>query len=629
MNLCALFLPASLSFVFDDLKNICIFVANDNFPCFMKEQISQRVRDVRKYLVQHGLAAYIFPSTDPHMSEYPPEHWKIREWISGFNGSAGTAVVTTWDAALWTDSRYFIAAREQLDGTPFKLMRIALEGTPTVEEWLKSVLSEGARVGIDGQTCTGEHFELLQAELAMSKISLMSTDNPADTLWVGRPELPTSPVCIQPLAFAGRTVGEKLGLIRRALERSGADGLVLTALDEVAWTLNLRGTDVHCNPVFMAYALITPHGCSLYINKVKLTAEVNAYLDEAGVAVYGYEDIASQLTAFAGKRISIDRKAVNSTLCRCVPAGCTIVDEPSPVAMLKAVKCEAEVAGYRRAMLRDGVAMVKFLKWLRPAVEAGGVTELSACRKLDMFRQEQEGYLGESFDTIAGYGVHGAIVHYEPTPDTDVPLRPEGLFLLDSGGQYEDGTTDITRTIALGPVSDEACHDYTLVLKGHILLARAKFPQGSSGTQLDVCARYAMWQEGINYLHGTGHGVGSRLCVHEGPHQLRMNYMPAPLLPYMTLTIEPGIYKEGRHGARIENTNIILPYCETEFGKFLQFDALTLCPIDTTPIVWEMLTDDEVVWLNDYHKRVYDTLSPLLDEEHRRFLKAATEAKHM
>lgn len=592
----------------------------------MKEQIKERVRNLRSFLKQHGLDAFVFPSADPHNSEYPPEYWKIREWISGFNGSAGTAVVTASDAALWTDSRYFIAAREQLDGTPFQLMKIAVEGTPTVSEWLSDVLPKGATAGMDGRTCTDESFCSMKDELGQNGICLTSAENPADTLWTDRPALPTSPVCIQPLTYAGRTIGEKLALIRQALKQSRADGIVLSALDEVAWMLNLRGTDVRCNPVFVAYALVTAADCRLYINKVKLTAEVNAYLGQAGVAVHGYDEITSHLSAFSGRRISIDRKAVNHALCQCIPTGCDIVDEPSPVAMLKAVKCEAEVAGYRRVMLRDGAAMVKFLKWLKPAVREGGVTELSACRKLDAFRREQALYLGESFDTIAGYGVHGAIVHYEPTPETDIPLQPKDLFLLDSGGQYEDGTTDITRTIALGPVSEEARHDYTLVLKGHILLARVKFPQGSSGTQLDVCARYAMWQEGINYLHGTGHGVGSRLCVHEGPHQLRMNYMPAPLLPYMTLTIEPGIYKEGRHGARIENTNIILPYRETEFGKFLQFDALTLCPIDTEPIVWEMLSAEEVTWLNDYHKRVYEALAPLLDEEHRGFLRAATEA---
>ena len=370
--------------------------------------------------------------------------------------------------------------------------------------------------------------------------------------------------------------------------------------------------------------LVTPDRCALYINKVKLTDEVSAHLAKAGVRIRDYGDIIPDLRQSGIRRMLLDPAGVNFTLRRNLPEGCTVIEAPSPAAMRKAVKCPAEVEGFRRAMLRDGVAMVKFLRWLKPAVEAGGQTELSVCRKLAALRAEQDLYCGESFDTIAGYAAHGAIVHYEPTPETDIPLRPKGLLLLDSGAQYEDGTTDLTRTIALGPVTEEERRDYTLVLKGHIRLALAKFPQGCSGTQLDVCARYAMWQEGINFLHGTGHGVGSRLCVHEGPHQIRMNYMPAPLQPYMTVTNEPGIYKEGRHGVRIENTQIILPYKETEFGTFLQFDPLTLCPIDRVAIDWPLLGAEETAWLNRYHRRVYEQLHPLLDDEHRAWLWEAT-----
>ena len=591
----------------------------------MKTIITQRVRDLRTYLEAHGLDAYIFPSTDPHHSEYPPAHWKTREWISGFDGSAGTAVVTLHDAALWTDSRYFLAAAEQLDGTPFCLMKECIEGTPSIQEWLAGVLPSGSHVGIDGWTSSVEDIRTLEKGLAQKGIHLEVTENPADMLWTDRPPLPDTPVHVQPLEYAGRSVTEKLALIREAMAERMADGLILTALDEVAWTMNLRGTDVHCTPVFVAYALVTTDRCTLYINKEKLTDAVCAHLAEAQVEVHDYDSIADGLRQFKGKRMMLDRRNANLKLCLALPEGCAVDGEsPSPVAMLKAVKCPAEVEGYRRAMLRDGVAMVKFLRWLKPAVEAGGQTELSICRKLDELRGEQELYHGNSFDTIAGYAAHGAIVHYEPTPETDIPLRPEGLLLLDSGAQYADGTTDLTRTIALGKVSEEERHDYTLVLKGHIRLACAKFPQGCSGTQLDACARYAMWQEGINYLHGTGHGVGSYLCVHEGPHQIRMNYMPAPLLPYMTLTNEPGIYKAGRHGVRIENTQIILPYKETEFGKFLRFDPLTLCPIDTSPIDWTMLDEEERAWLDDYHQRVYGQLAPLLDDDHRAWLREAT-----
>lgn len=591
----------------------------------MKENITERVAGLRQYMQQNGLAAFIFPSTDPHHSEYPPEHWKAREWISGFNGSAGTAVVTLNDAALWTDSRYFLAAASQLEGTPFRLMKECVPGTPSIVQWLTEVLPTGSTIGIDGWCSSADEVNTTEQGLEQNGLHLKLAANPADTLWDGRPALPDHPVRIQPLAYTGRSVTEKLSLIRQAMATNKADGLILAALDEIAWTLNLRGSDVHCTPVFVAYALITNDRCVLYIDKQKLTAAVCEHLEAAGVTARDYREISRDLEQFCGQRMLLDRKNINCALVRCLPPDCRITDAPSPVAMLKAVKNQAEVEGYRRAMLRDGIAMVKFLKWLKPAVQAGGQTELSVSRKLEELRREQPLFLENSFDTIAGYAEHGAIVHYEPTPETDLPLRPEGLLLLDSGGQYEDGTTDITRTIALGPVSEEARHDYTLVLKGHICLARVKFPQGSSGTQLDICARYAMWQEGINYLHGTGHGVGSCLCVHEGPHQLRMNYMPAPLLPYMTLTNEPGIYKTGRHGVRTENTQLIVPCCEGEFGPFLQFEPLTLCPIDLSPVDRSMLNDEEVSWLNNYHRTVYEKLAPHLNEAHREWLAEATK----
>lgn len=591
----------------------------------MKEHITERVAGLRQYMQQNGLAAFIFPSTDPHHSEYPPEHWKAREWISGFNGSAGTAVVTLNDAALWTDSRYFLAAASQLEGTPFRLMKECVPGTPTIVQWLTEVLPTGSTIGIDGWCSSADEVNTTEQGLEQNGLHLKLTANPADALWDGRPALPDHPVRIQPLAYAGRSVTEKLSLIRQAMATNKADGLILAALDEIAWTLNLRGSDVHCTPVFVAYTLITNDRCVLYIDKQKLTAAVCEHLEAAGVTARDYREISRDLEQFCGQRMVLDRKNINCALVRCLPPDCRITDAPSPVAMLKAVKNQAEVEGYRRAMLRDGIAMVKFLKWLKPAVQAGGQTELSVSRKLEELRREQPLFLENSFDTIAGYAEHGAIVHYEPTPETDLPLRPEGLLLLDSGGQYEDGTTDITRTISLGPVSEEARHDYTLVLKGHICLARVKFPQGSSGTQLDICARYAMWQEGINYLHGTGHGVGSCLCVHEGPHQLRMNYMPAPLLPYMTLTNEPGIYKTGKHGVRTENTQLIVPCCEGEFGPFLQFEPLTLCPIDLSPVDRSMLNDEEVSWLNNYHRTVYEKLAPHLDEAHREWLAEATK----
>lgn len=594
----------------------------------MKELITQRVRALRRYMEAHGLDAFIFPSTDPHSGEYIPDYWKSREWISGFNGSAGTAVVTLDDAALWTDSRYFLAAAEQTEGTPFRLMKDKLPETPTVTQWLATVLSEGCTVGMDAWVNSIDSVCRTEQELLASGICLETDLDPVGELWTDRPALPDNPVEIHSIKLAGRSVAEKLTDIRNALKQQKAEGLIVSQLDEIAWVLNLRGTDVHCNPVFVSYLFITDRDCTLYINKVKLTPSVETYLQENRISIRAYEEITEGLRAFGGEYILCDRSTTNLKLYHCLPEGCGVREGVSPIAMLKAVKNQTEIEGYRRAMERDGVAMVKFLKWLKPAVAAGGQTEISIDRKLTALRAEQPLYRDISFDTIAGYAAHGAIVHYEATPETDIELKPEGLLLLDSGAQYEDGTTDITRTIALGPVTEEERHDYTLVLKGHIRLARVKFPEGSSGTQLDICARYDMWQEALNYLHGTGHGVGSYMNVHEGPHQIRMNYMPAPLRSGMTVTNEPGIYKAGKHGVRIENTQLIVPYMQGEFGTFLQFEPLTLCPIDTAPVDTGMLDKDETDWLNNYHRTVYERLAPLLDEEHRQWLAEATKEIH-
>lgn len=591
----------------------------------MEELITQRVCTLRNYMKAHGLDAFIFPSTDPHSGEYIPDHWKSREWISGFNGSAGTAVVTLDDAALWTDSRYFLAAAEQLANTPFRLMKDKLPETPTITQWLAAMLPEGSTVGMDAWVNSIDSVCRTELELGASGIRMETGLDPVGELWTGRPALPDNPVEIHPVCFAGKSATEKLADIRMELQHRKAEGLIVSQLDEIAWVLNLRGTDVHCNPVFVSYLFITTESCTLYINKVKLSPIVEAYLTDNGITIQPYETVTEGLRQFKGEHVLCDRSVTNLRLYRCLPENCEVIDGCSPIALMKAIKSPEEVEGYRRAMERDGVAMVKFLKWLKPAIAAGGQTEISIDRKLTALRVEQPLYRDISFDTIAGYAAHGAIVHYEATPETDIELQPKGLLLLDSGAQYEDGTTDITRTIALGPLTSEERHDYTLVLKGHIRLARVKFPEGSSGTQLDICARYDMWQEAVNYLHGTGHGVGSYLNVHEGPHQLRMNYMPAPLRPYMTLTNEPGIYKAGKHGVRIENTQLIIPYMQGEFGTFLQFEPLTLCPIDTEPIERGMLDATEIKWLNDYHRMVYDRLSPLLDKEHRQWLAEATK----
>ena len=590
--------------------------------------INQRLASLREVMKREHLAAFIFPSTDAHQSEYVADHWLGRAWISGFNGSAGTAVVTMTSAALWTDSRYFLAAEEQLQGTEFQLMKLKIPGTPSIAEWLGKELADvsSPEVGLDGWVNSYVSTSRLIADLRREGgITVRTNFDPLKEIWTERPAIPENPIEIQPIEYAGEGVSSKIERIRKALRASHADGMLVSALDDIAWTLNLRGTDVHCNPVFVSYLLIASDKVSLFVDEVKVNAEVRTYLETNGISIYKYNKVEEGLKEYSEYNILLDGNETSYYLWKTVRCQ-EIVSQTSPIPAMKAVKNEAEITGYRRAMVRDGVAMVKFLKWLVPAVEAGGQTEISIDKKLTSLRAEQDLFRDISFDTIAGYQAHGAIVHYEASPETDVLLKPEGLLLLDSGAQYQDGTTDITRTIALGPVTEEMKHIYTLVLKGHIQLELAKFPDGASGTQLDALARESMWREGLNFLHGTGHGVGSYLNVHEGPHQVRMEYMPAPLRAGMTLTDEPGLYLAGKFGVRIENTLLIKEYMETEFGKFLQMESLTLCPIDTAPIDVEMLLPEELAWLNAYHAEVYAKLAPYLDKEEQKWLENATKA---
>ena len=597
--------------------------------------VNQRLEALREVMKREHLAAFIFPSTDPHQGEYVPDHWKGREFISGFNGSAGTAVVTMTSAALWTDSRYFIAAEEQLKDTEFKLMKLKIEGTPTIAEWIGEECGAGAEVGVDGMVNSANSVKDLIADLRQQGgITLRTNLDPLAQIWQNRPPIPENKVEIYPMKFAGESCRDKITRIRKALREKHADGMLMSALDDIAWTLNLRGTDVHCNPVFVSYLLISSKDVTLYINKVKLSTEIEAYLKAEGVAIAPYEDIAKGLKDYFEYNILLDPDEVNYTLYKQVSR--EIIEAESPVKRMKTVKNPTEIAGFRSAMLKDGIAMVKFLYWLQkvlpapvgegPGVGSVSLTEITADKKLTSLRAEQPDFRDISFDTIAGYQAHGAIVHYEATPETDIPLKPEGFLLLDSGAQYLDGTTDITRTIALGPLTEEQKRVYTLVLKGHIQIELCKFPSGASGTQIDILAREAMWREGLNYLHGTGHGVGTYLNVHEGPHQFRMEWKPAPLVAGMTITDEPGVYLEGKFGVRIENTLLITPYKETQFGKFLQFESLTLCPIDTTPIIKEMLLQEEIDWLNQYHQKVVEILSPHLCDSEAAWLQEACAA---
>ena len=586
--------------------------------------VTQRIEALREVMKREHLAAFIFPSTDPHQGEYVPDHWKGREFISGFNGSAGTAVVTLKSAALWTDSRYFIAAAEQLKGTEYQLMKLKVEGTPTIAEWLGKELADAAdkSVGIDGMTASTATVEELIGELRQQGGLILQTNlDVLGRIWKERPAIPGNKVVLHPVELAGEEVRSKLHRIRKALREQHADGMLMAQLDDIAWTLNLRGSDVHCNPVFVSYLLIASERVTLYINKEKLSADVVRYLDDNGIAVASYEDVAKGLRDYGEYNILLDADEVNYTLMKAVR--CKVVRGTSPVPLMKAVKNLAEQEGFRRAMVRDGVALVKFLKWLETT---SGQTEMSVADKLEQLRSEQPLYKGLSFDTIAGYEQHGAIVHYEATAETDVPLERKGLLLLDSGAQYQDGTTDITRTIAMGPLTEEQKKVYTLVLKGHIDLQMLRFPDGATGTQLDAIARQPLWLAGLNFLHGTGHGVGSYLNVHEGPHQIRMEWKPAKLRPGMTVTDEPGIYLEGRFGVRIENTLLVVNAGETECGKFLGFETLTLCPIDMHPVVKELLTSEERQWLNDYHAMVYEKLKNHLSADEEVWLKAATAA---
>lgn len=593
-----------------------------------KQTIAARLAALREEMRREHLSAFIFPSSDPHNSEYVPSRWEGRKWISGFDGSAGTAVVTLHSAALWTDSRYFLAAEEQLAGTEFQLMRERVDGTPSIAEWIATEIEgvESSEIGVDGMCMTYAECSDLKTDLKHNGgITVRTNLDILDRIWTDRPSVPLNPVSIQPIEYAGESCHDKLGRIRSNLLRRGAGGMLMTQLDDIAWTLNLRGTDVHCTPVFVAWLIVAEEVAVLYIKDEKLSPEVIEYLNAEGVAVDDYDNIIDALNSYDGYTLLIDPATTNYTLSQ-LRGNFNLVSAPSPVPEMKAIKNEVECNGFRNAMQRDGVAMVKFLKWLEEAVPKGCETELSVSAKLRQLRAEQPLFKDESFDTIAGYEEHGAIVHYEPTPDTDVPLRPEGFLLLDSGAQYLDGTTDITRTIQLGKVTDLHRRVYTLVLKGHLSLQNLCFPRGAAGTQLDAVARVAMWREGMNFMHGTGHGVGSYLSVHEGPHQIRQEYRPAPMLEGMTVTDEPGLYLAGKFGVRIENTLLTVPYMTTEFGKFLRFEPLTLCPIDTRPIVVDMLSTEELGLLNAYHKMVYERLSPMLDEEHKAWLADKTRS---
>lgn len=584
-----------------------------------------RIAALRQHMSAAGVDAFIIPSADPHQSEYPADRWKSRAWISGFTGSAGTAVITTSTGGVWTDSRYFLQAADELKVSGLQLFKDGLPETPSLQDWLAGSLPSGATIAIDGTTCSSTEGERLKAFFS-SKGFLFKTDfAPFDKIWKERPEVPTNQAFVYPTEYSGKSFQEKWNEVLRAIAGKGANAILICALDELAWLLNIRGNDVTYNPVAVGFAYFSTSYRILFMNDGKISNELAAYLHENGIEQRPYNDIYKFLQELpAEEQIFIDPNKTNYKLVNILPSKNKTILGVSPVTWLKSIKNETEMQGRRAAMVRDGAAMVQFLYWLDTHIGKEDISELDIAEKLREFRSKQALYKGESFGTIAGYREHGAIVHYSASPESNSLLKPEGFVLVDSGAQYLDGTTDITRTVVLGPLTDEEIRDYTLVLKGHISIATCIFPQGTRGDQIDILARRNLWNVFRNYLHGTGHGVGHFLNVHEGPQNIRLEQNNTPLTPGMVTSNEPGVYLAGKYGIRTENLTCVVEAGESEFGKFFRFETLTLCPIDKRAIDRTLLTREEIEWLNDYHREVYDRISPLLDEPHKTWLQNAT-----
>ena len=593
----------------------------------MKTNIPERIAALREAMKQHKIDAYIIPTSDPHMSEYPADCWKYREWISGFTGSAGTVIITADKAGLWTDSRYFLQASTQLEGTGIELFKMMLPETPTIPEFLTHELKEGQTVGLNGETYSLADARSLEKALAEKEIKLNTNASLIDPIWKERPAIPEAPMFEMPIELSGKSTEDKLIDINKMLHKAGADCTILSALDEVAWTFNIRGTDVAYNPVVISYAFVSEKESVLFVNPKKIPAEIAEHLKKEGVTLADYGMLATFLSRLPEQtRVFIDSKRTNVAIYNALPKSSILIEGTSPANHLKSIKNETEIKGFRNAVLKDGIAMTKFYFWLEKMLKAGEkVTELSAAAKLTALRSEQPQYVMDSFASISSYGPHGAVVHYSPTPETDTELKTDSLYLLDSGAQYLDGTTDITRTIALcDEPSEQMKKDFTRALKGTIGIAKCKFPAGIRGCLIDAFARKALWDAGINYLHGTCHGIGHCLNVHEGPQSIRMEENPVILEPGMVMSDEPAIYRPGEYGIRTENMILIREDSETEFGKFLGFETLTLCYIDTKLVIPSMLSVREHAWLNKYHQMVYDLVSPHLNEEEKAWLKEKT-----
>lgn len=589
--------------------------------------IIDRIRRLRKEMSDKGIDAYIVPSSDPHMSEYVAAHWEGRKWLSGFTGSAGTLVITQDSCGLWTDGRYYVQAEKQLEGTGIRLFKFGMEGVKSFTEWIADTLGQGECVGMDGKLFSVSQVRNMEKIFSKKGILINKEHDLLMGIWKDRPAIPRETVFVHDMVYAGRTAAQKIEDVREMMAQKGASYHLVSSLDDIAWLYNIRGGDVAYNPVAISYALISEEKAWLFINEDKVSVPVREHLSDNGVEIEDYERIESYLSRLGrGDTILLDPQRVNSWLYDSIGREARIEEDTAITTILKAVKNQVEIENLKKAHIKDGVAMVKFLCWLDNNLSKEEITEITVADKLEEFRSQQENYMGLSFPTIAGYGDHGAIVHYQADEESAYTLKPHGLLLIDSGCQYLEGTTDITRTIALGPTTPQQRSDYTLTLKGNIKLSRTRFLKGATGTNLDILARLYLWEHGIDYKHGTGHGVGYFLNVHEGPQSISPRISMVKLEEGMLVSNEPGVYREGSHGIRIENLLLVAGDIETEFGEFLRFEPVTLCPIDLAAVEPDLLDEEEKRWLNQYHERVYDTLSPLLDEKERLWLKDKTKA---
>lgn len=587
--------------------------------------VNERIKNLRGRMGKKGIDAYIVNTSDPHMSEYLADHYKTRVYISGFTGSAGTAVITRDRAILWTDGRYFIQAEKEIENSEFELFKMATPGYPTYTEWLRENLKDKATIGFDGKTYSQAQFEKLQKSFEEKKVKFEDSYDLVGEVWEDRPELPKEKAFIHDLKYTGKTTQEKLEDIREKMKEKDADYFVLGSLDDIAWTFNIRGGDVLYTPVIISYALISMDKAYFFVDEEKIDDDVKTFLNENNVNVKPYEDIEKFLANIGDdSKVFLDKSMLNRYIYSAIPEKTEIISDTNISTNLKGNKNETEVENQKRAYIKDGVALAKFLYWIDSNIGREEITEISAAEKLLQFRKEQEDFIEPSFSTISAYGENAAMAHYSAKEDSYSILEEKGLYLVDSGGQYLDGTTDITRTIVLGDISDEEKRDFTLTLKGHINLSDARFLKGTNGYQLDTLCRAPLWKEGLDFKHGTGHGVGYLLGVHEGPHRIANSKNDVELQKGMIVSIEPGVYKSGKHGIRIENIVVVEEDIETESGEFLRFETLSYVPIDLRAIDIELLNKDEKDWLNNYHKQVFEKISPYLNKDEKEWIEKNT-----